>query len=339
METLSMLCYLVQSAIVLIVLYNVITWLLQSRKITSYKNKAVFITGCDIGFGRLTAIELAKLGFTVFAGCLKEESIRSIEDEKDGLKGQIIGVKCDVTSDEEAKKATDFIKDNLKDKELWAIINNAGIFTSYGPAEWCDAEIYQKSMEVNFFGAVRVTNPLIPLLRESHGRIMVAASVAARCGTIFGSPYSTAKAAVNSWAEAMAFEYSTFSIKVGVLEPGVFTTNIIDREAKRRRVEFAWNRLDNSVKGVYGPRYVEELLSWWHKFIADQSCSDISLVIDSYVHFVTAEHPKFRYQPGFFSKWVWGKVSLLPTNWLLNIFPFVSDPIPIPAYVDKQKSL
>lgn len=41
--------------------------------------------------------------------------------------------------------------------ELWAVVNNAGVFSCYGPDDWCKVEDYQSSMDVNFLGIVRVT--------------------------------------------------------------------------------------------------------------------------------------------------------------------------------------
>uniref|UniRef100_A0A914DZI4 SDR family NAD(P)-dependent oxidoreductase n=1 Tax=Acrobeloides nanus TaxID=290746 RepID=A0A914DZI4_9BILA len=60
------------------------------------KNKAVFIIGCDSGFGRLFAIKCAKSGILTFAGCLTEEGTKNLEDETQHLPGKLYTVLLDV---------------------------------------------------------------------------------------------------------------------------------------------------------------------------------------------------------------------------------------------------
>lgn len=173
-------------------------------------------------------------------------------------------------------------------------------------------------------------------------------SVAARMGTIGGSSYSAAKAALGNWAEAFALENKSFGIKIGIIEPGIFKTSLIDDEAKRKRVNGVWDKLEGKVKEVYGDEFKEGCkYSWfldhkhvyisvlveWNEIMQAQGSSDISPVINSYIHFVSAYYPRFRYQAGSNSKYFYGPLSLIPSNWYHRILFWLVSFRNKPAYV------
>ena len=149
--------------------------------------QAVFIAGADSGFGYLLALKCAAKGMTVFAGCLEREvrtspsipshcfplqSREALEEQGAMLPGEIVGVPLDVTNDESVREASQFVRDNLREGQcllfkskvllskypfpgLWALVNNAGYFSVYGPDEWTSVELYQHSLEVNLLGGIR----------------------------------------------------------------------------------------------------------------------------------------------------------------------------------------
>lgn len=65
--------------------------------------------------------------------------------------------------------------------DLWAVINNAGISLGTPECEWCPLDRYQRVMDVNFIGVIRVTKAFLPLVRKSRGRIVNVASIAGIC--------------------------------------------------------------------------------------------------------------------------------------------------------------
>ena len=68
---------------------------------------------------------------------------------------------------------------------LWAVVNNAGIAT-FTEIEWCSVDQFQRILDVNVLGVVRVTKAFLPLLRYSHGRVVNVASLAGK-HAVFGS--------------------------------------------------------------------------------------------------------------------------------------------------------
>ncbi|KAG0719192.1 D-beta-hydroxybutyrate dehydrogenase, mitochondrial [Chionoecetes opilio] len=141
------------------------------------QGKAVFITGCDTGFGRSLAARLDNMGFKVFAGCLmpEGEGARSLLKE---ASPRLRVVSVDVTKDDVVRAACKTVEEGLaEDEGLWAVVNNAGI-AAFTEIEWCPVAEYRRVYEVNSLGPIRVTKAFLPLLRRSQGRIVLVASLA-----------------------------------------------------------------------------------------------------------------------------------------------------------------
>ncbi|WAR07737.1 H17B6-like protein [Mya arenaria] len=117
------------------------------------KNKGVFITGCDTGFGHDVARRFDDLGFIVFAGCLKPEG-EGARKLKSASSKSLHVVALDVRSDESLELAHEYVKKHLPSGGLWAIVNNAGL-NIMGDVELLTIDLYRKCMDINFSGAVR----------------------------------------------------------------------------------------------------------------------------------------------------------------------------------------
>ncbi|GIX87969.1 17-beta-hydroxysteroid dehydrogenase type 6 [Caerostris extrusa] len=129
-------------------------------------NKAVFITGCDSGFGNQLAKQLDSKGFRVFAGCLFSYNGGAAELKR-SCSSRLHIVHLDVTKDESVQKAKEFVKNNLAGCDLWAVVNNAGVLKGF-TVEFSKMSDYQDTLEVNTLGQVRVTNAFCPC-SESAG--------------------------------------------------------------------------------------------------------------------------------------------------------------------------
>lgn len=142
-----------------------------NEKLTSFK-KAVFITGCDSGFGFRLALRLNRHGYRVFAGCLSLESRGGATLGQKAIFPKMMHViKVDVTAEAEVAAARDFVKEECgrSGDILWAVVNNAGRL-SLGFVDWGCLDDQIELMNVNAFGTVRVTRAFLPLLRESKGK-------------------------------------------------------------------------------------------------------------------------------------------------------------------------
>ena len=198
-----------------IVFYGIRRWQFQTAARMNH-SKAIVITGCDSGFGEKTAIHLSGLGYHVIAGCLTKEG----QERMQPLVAK--SVICDITveADVEKLKVETAKLCETKQYRLWAVINNAGIALS-GPLDWISMDIYRKVMEVNFFGHVRVTKAMLPLLKcQKHSRIINLSSIAGFYCSANLSASGASKHAMEGFMKSVREELKPWNIYVSNVNPG-----------------------------------------------------------------------------------------------------------------------
>ena len=180
------------------------------------ENRVVLITGASSGFGRETARLLLGRGFRVY-GTSRDPSAKPQESGVGMLA-------LDVDSDESVRNGVNELLDETG--RLDVLVNNAGYVLTGGAEETSIAEV-RAQFETDFFGPVRMTKAVLPLMRkQSSGQIINISSLAAVLPVPFESYYAAAKAALLAWSEGLRHEVKSFGIKVSVIEPGFFKTNL-----------------------------------------------------------------------------------------------------------------
>ena len=106
------------------------------------------------------------------------------------------------------------------------LINNAGIGIC-GSAEETSIEQAYRQFETNFWGVVKMTKAVLPVMRKQRsGNIITIGSLAGLIGVPFQSYYSASKHALEGFFKSLKFETASFNIKISVVEPGFFKTNL-----------------------------------------------------------------------------------------------------------------
>jgi len=194
-------------------------------------DKIALITGASSGFGLLTSIELGKAGFRVVA-TMRDLSRRSRLDDAATAAGvaALLDIRAlDVTSFEALPAFVDSVVHDHG--RLDVLVNNAG-FAVAGFAEDIKLEELRRQFETNFFGAVAMTKAALPTMRRQHsGHIIQISSIAGLHGTVTASSYSASKHALEGWSESLRLEVNPLGIKVVLIEPGAFQTDIWTRGA------------------------------------------------------------------------------------------------------------
>ena len=130
------------------------------------------------------------------------------------------------------------------------VISNAGYGIS-GAVEFTEIVEAQRQMDVNFMGAVRLTQAVLPQLRKQRaGRIIYTSSVAAILAVPYQSFYSASKAAINAMALALANEVREFGIYVSVMMPGDVSTGFTDARRKSSAGEEVYLGADKAIKAM-----------------------------------------------------------------------------------------
>jgi NAD(P)-dependent dehydrogenase (short-subunit alcohol dehydrogenase family) len=193
--------------------------------------KIALITGASSGFGLLTSIELANAGFRVVA-TMRDLGRRERLDQAAATAGvaeQLDIRTLDVTNFDAIPAFVDaVVRDHGR---LDVLVNNAG-FAVAGFAEDIKLEELRYQFETNFFGAVAMTKAALPTMRRQHsGHIIQVSSISGLHGSVTVSSYSASKHALEGWSESLRLEINSLGIKVVLVEPGAFQTDIWTRGA------------------------------------------------------------------------------------------------------------
>ncbi len=178
--------------------------------------KTVLITGASSGFGMMLANNLHRQGFNVIG--------TSREPEKYAGKLAFKLLRLNIDDDNSVKLFTEELFQHTK--QLDVLVNNAGYMVT-GIAEETSMELGRQQFETNFWGTVKVTNALLPYFRaQKHGKIITVSSIVGLIGPPNLSYYTASKHAVQGYFKSLRFELDQFNIKVSMVEPVWFKTNL-----------------------------------------------------------------------------------------------------------------
>jgi len=179
----------------------------------------VLITGAGSGFGKGTAIALAKRGHKVIATTETVEQADALRNEAQQLQVE----KLDITSGDDIARVAKF--------EVDVLINNAGAGQT-GPLADVPLALVRRLFDVNVFGTLAITQALLPkMAARGNGRIIIVSSIAGvLAGPSFG-PYSMTKHALEAMGKTLRAELASSGIDVTLINPGPYNTGFNDRMA------------------------------------------------------------------------------------------------------------
>ncbi|MGH9493311.1 MAG: SDR family oxidoreductase, partial [Terriglobales bacterium] len=249
--------------------------------------KIVVITGASSGIGLLAAVELARRGHSVVA-TMRDLLRRGRLDEAAaaaGVAGHLDLRRLDVT---EFDSIPTVISEIVRDHDrIDVLVNNAG-FALAGFAEDLRLEEIRLQLETNFFGHVAMTKAAIPVMRaQRSGHIIMISSISGRAASPVTSSYAASKFALEGWSEALRIELRSLGIRVVLVEPGAFQTDIWERNL--RLGEFA--AAPESPNHERGQRFAEFVKTKVHK-------RDARLVAELIARIAEDPNPKLRYRIG-----------------------------------------
>ena len=189
--------------------------------------RGILISGASTGIGRACAVDLARHGFSVFAGVRKPEDGEVLRSAVGDL---IVPVQLDVTDGESIAAAVELIADVNGDRRLSGLVNNAGIVVA-GPLEFLPVAALREQFEVNVLGLLALTQACLPLLRAGRGRIVNMSSISGRFASPLLGPYAASKFAVEALSDSLRRELAPWDIPVSLVEPGKVATPVWQKSA------------------------------------------------------------------------------------------------------------
>jgi NAD(P)-dependent dehydrogenase (short-subunit alcohol dehydrogenase family) len=190
----------------------------------SISSSTVLVTGCSSGFGLLTAVTFARSGHHVVAS-MRDTAKAGPLLEAAAAAGVTVDVaELDVTSTASVDGAVAALVESTGRLDI--VVNNAGIELFGAVHLVSDAEA-TRQLDTNVLGIVRVARAAVPhMVRQGRGVIVNVGSVAGKVGVPYSGLYAASKHAVEAITEAMHFELAQLGIRVAVVEPGQFATEL-----------------------------------------------------------------------------------------------------------------
>lgn len=180
--------------------------------------RAVLVTGASSGIGRAVTEKLAGQGFFVYAGARSPQDIAALNRI-----ANVQAVRLDVTVPADIEVAVRTIRS--AGRGLHGVVNNAGVVI-VAPLIEMEEKDLDFIFDVNVYGAYRITRAFAPLLLESHGRVVNISSLNGIVANAMIGAYSMSKHAIEAYSDALAGELSRLGVRVSVIEPGNFGTDI-----------------------------------------------------------------------------------------------------------------
>ncbi len=223
--------------------------------------KAVLVTGASTGIGRKITERLAAEGYFVYAGARKDADLAALDAIEN-----VDAVRLDVTKPAEIAAAVETIAKG--GRGLYGLVNNAGVAVM-GPLVETREEDLHWVMDANVYGPFRVTKAFSPLIIADKGRIATISSISGILSRGGMGVYSMSKHAIEAFGDALEAEMAPLGVKVALVEPGNYRSEIGRTAAARM--------------GVDTP-------------LADRSrYPEPDDVAEAVLHFLSDAHPKHRY--------------------------------------------
>ena len=244
-------------------------------------NRIALVTGASSGIGEATVRQLLGDGYIVYAAARRTERMMSLAEV--GARIVTLDVTDDVTINATIRRI------ESEAGRLDVLVNNAG-YGSYGALEDVPLDEARRQFEVNVFGAARLIQLALPMMRaQRSGRIVNVSSIGGKGWEPFGSWYHATKFALEGLSDCLRMELKPFGIDVIVVEPGAIRTEwggIAHESLLRRSGDTAY--------GSYARRHAG-MFEWVER---SSLPSPPDVVAATIAQAVAARRPRTRYATG-----------------------------------------
>lgn len=218
------------------------------------KDKTIVITGGTKGLGKALADSFIQEGSNVIV-CSRNQR------ELSNLSSNIIGIKADVTKEDELQNVINVVIEKFGQLDIW--INNAGIWLPHSPIEEVDWKRAHDLIEVNLFGTVYGSKvSLIQMRKQGFGSIINIISTSALSGRSGSSAYCASKYAVDGFTKSLREELKDINIKIISIYPGGMKTNFFDEKKPNNYDDYMSSTYvsDLIIKNIKKEQPEEELI-------------------------------------------------------------------------------
>lgn len=188
-------------------------------------SKVVIVTGSGKGIGRSIAEKCAEHGMNVVIVDIDENlAVSTAKEIVEKYNVKSLAIKTDVSNEEQVSAMVKKVLDEFKD--IYALVNNAGIIRIGRPFEEVDNKEWNTVFNINFMGVVNCCKAVLPTLKKNKkGKIVNMSSLSAHTGGMAVTPaYAASKAAIMSVTRSIAKQVAYLKINVNSVAPGLVDT-------------------------------------------------------------------------------------------------------------------
>jgi NAD(P)-dependent dehydrogenase (short-subunit alcohol dehydrogenase family) len=253
------------------------------------RQKVAIVTGSSSGIGYVTSLMLARKGFYTYASARNINKSANLESIANAERLPLKLIQLDVTDDGSVKDAVEKIV--LEKGRIDVLVNNAG-YALFGAFEDLSLNEIKAQFETNFFGVIRVTQHVLPTMRNPQNGGGVIVNVSSINGLVAFpviSAYVSTKFAIEGLSESIAYELEPFGIKVILIEPGVIGSNFMKGSVLPKKA------LDPQSPYSELVQKVSVKTNSQHE---DKNATQPEEVAKTIVQAISTEKPEFRYVVG-----------------------------------------
>jgi 2-hydroxycyclohexanecarboxyl-CoA dehydrogenase len=189
--------------------------------------RVAFVSGGGRGIGRAISLALAARGDAVAVADLRPEGAAETVALIEGAGGRAAGLEVDVTDSGSVREAVERVTSELGPVEV--LVNNAG-WDEFRPFIETDEPFWDRVIEVNFKGGLRLTHAVLPgMVERDFGRIVNIGSDAGRVGSSLEAVYSGAKGGVIAFTKTIAREVARSGVTANTVCPGPTETPMLEQ--------------------------------------------------------------------------------------------------------------
>lgn len=202
---------------------------LNERKLSNkLNNKSVLITGATFGIGEKLAYLLSKTGANLILAARTAEKLEIIQNDIEKMGGSVIVIPCDLSKSDEVNNLIEKLSKIENGIDL--IISNAGksikrpVFDSL--ERFHD---FTRTMDINFFGPVKLILSMIPALEKRKGKIINISAISVLLSPApFWPAYQSSKAAFDQWFRSISIELNSVGIDTTTVYLPLVRTRMIE---------------------------------------------------------------------------------------------------------------
>jgi NAD(P)-dependent dehydrogenase (short-subunit alcohol dehydrogenase family) len=201
-------------------------------KLFDLAGKVAIVTGSTKGIGRAMVEGLARAGASVVVSSRKQDLCDEVANEIEGLTGaEVLGLACHVGEWERIPTFVEQVVERFG--RIDVLVNNAGINPAHVTPSDMTLEYWRKVFSVNLEGPLRMSQCVAPVMRDAGGGsiIHIGTMAAYHAGPSICA-YGASKAALKNLTRTMAMEWASWKVRVNMLSPGPFTSEMLMGAAK-----------------------------------------------------------------------------------------------------------